>query len=114
MKIVITESFEREFYKLFKYSFLINNLVEKLKTKQHTLINLIYPYRKFKYKIFNISIRWVVFVGLENKIVPIYIAKKKDKIRWYNIKVDKDFLKILDSILKNTKTDLRYNKYKVY
>jgi len=51
MKIYITKSFEIMFLKEFNFENLLANFIELLKHKNHTLIDLRFPYKKFRYNI---------------------------------------------------------------
>ncbi len=95
MKVIITKSFKDKYLKKFKNYFEIKDLVDILLKKEKNFISLHFPFLKFKNKINKVSFRWVIFLFMEEKIVPIFIALKKDKSKWENIfwKKNKDFLK---------------------
>jgi len=84
-KIIITKRFEEKYLKNMKKYFSVNKFVEILKSKKHNFISLQNPFEKFKLKINWVDFRWVIFLVLEDKIVPMLIYLKKDKINWVNI-----------------------------
>ena len=84
-KIIITKRFENKYLKKFKKYFSINKFVEILKSKKYKFISLQNPFEKFKIKINGVNFRWVVFIILWNKIIPLLIYLKKNKNNWENI-----------------------------
>jgi hypothetical protein len=86
MKVVLTQRFKDEYLKpLLKY-FTKEDLVRHLKERNHKFISLHYPYFKLKNKINNFSIRWVLAVIQDERIIPLMIFTKKDKNYWDNIR----------------------------
>jgi len=78
MNVILTESFLKKYKKDFrKYNFKISDLLKELKNVK--LITLKQPYYKVKFKINTISIRGVVFLNINNKILPVFLVLKKDK-----------------------------------
>jgi len=114
MRIVITKTFEKDFIKVLKYRNFLNDFSDLLKKKSHTFIDLKDPYKKFKYKIWNISLRSILFFSFENKIIPIFIAKKSDKKDWYNIILDNRFNDILKQKLLLVKDDIQKWNFEIY
>jgi hypothetical protein len=51
MKIFITKSFKEKFLKEFKYESILKDFISLLLIKNHNLINLKHPYKKFRYDI---------------------------------------------------------------
>jgi hypothetical protein len=114
MRIIITNSFKKDFLKILQFNSFIDDFILLLKTKKHKFIDLKSPYKKFKYKIWNIHLRSILFYSFENKIIPIFIAKKSDKINWKNLILDWYFEKIIEKKLKQVKTDLIKWDFKYY
>jgi len=110
MKVLITERFEKKYYKKFQNHFTLNTLSIFLKSKSHTLILLHSPFQKFKGKVWNSEIRWVAVV-IKNTIIPITIFLKKDKSLWENISWKTQESLILEEYDFATK-DVREKKYK--
>lgn len=95
MEILITNNFKKDFLKLLKYEAFLEDFIQLLKEKNHKFIDLKYPYKKFKYKIGNISLRSILFMKIENKIIPIFIVKKSNKRLWNNIILNSNFEELL-------------------
>lgn len=113
MKIVITKTFEKDFYNIFNSSKLMKFFVEKIKISK--LINLNTEYKKFKIDILNQSIRWVVYIENKQKFyIPIFIIKKSDKKYWMNLVLTKEILAILDLKFQKSIIDLNLNNFKIY
>ncbi len=95
MEVLITKTFKKKYIKKYEKYFKISDFVDILKNKYHTFIELHNPFLKVKNDINFVSFRWIIFTFKENKIVPIFIALKKDKKFWENITwgKDKDFIK---------------------
>ena len=90
-----------------KYEAFLDNFIKLLEEKNHTFVNLKYPYKKFKYKIANISLRSILFMNVKNKIIPIFIAKKTNKKLWYNIILDSNFEELLEKKLVSINYDIK-------
>ncbi len=86
MKVIITNSFFKNFYKKHKKNFSLLDLAENLQKKEYRFINLHFPFLKVKQKINKVDFRTIVFIRNEkNAIIPIAIFLKKDKKWWENI-----------------------------
>jgi len=113
MKVIITNTFKKDFYNIFNYSKLMIFFIEKIKKTK--LINLNTEYKKFKIEILNQSIRWIIYIENQDKyFIPIFIVKKSDKKYWMNLMLTKDVLAILDVKLQKATIDLNFKRYKVY
>lgn len=113
MNIILTNSFIKKFKKDFrKYHFSIYELINQLKKSKP--LNLEKPYSKVKLKLNNISIRWIVLININNKLLPIYLVLKKDKTKWENLLIDKDIDKILKKILLEINEDLKTQNFIEY
>jgi hypothetical protein len=89
-EIIITNRFKEKYMKwLIKY-FTLNKFISVLKSKNHNFVSLHNPFEKYKIKINWVNFRGVVFILLWNKIIPLFIYLKKDKINWMNINWEKD------------------------
>ena len=105
MQIIITNTFKNDFLSIFKFQQLFDKFLVVIKNKAHKLIDLKYPYKKFKCDIWNITVRWIVFISNEN-IIPIYIVKKSNKQYWENLILNKEIMLLLEIKLKFSKLDL--------
>ena len=114
MKVIITKSFEKDFLKILKYKTFLVDFSKLLKDKSYKFIDLKYPYKKFKYKISNISLRTILLCNLDNNIIPIFIAKKSNKKDWYNIILDQQFEFLLEKRLLNIKKDMKEWNIKIF
>jgi len=113
MKIIITKTFEKDFYNIFNSYKILDFFVKKIKTTN--LISLNNEYKKIKFDLFNQSIRWIVYIENDNLIyVPIFIVKKFDKKYWMNLILTKDLLSILNLKFEKSIIDINSNNYKVY
>ena len=84
-KVIITNRFEEKYLKSLKIYFWTEEFVKILKSKKHNFIFLQDSFEKFKIKINWVHFRWVVFFILQDKIIPLFIYLKKDKLKWENI-----------------------------
>lgn len=84
-QVYLTNRFQKQYLKKFIKYFSKEDFVKQLKIKEHTLIDLHFPYMKLKNKIWNIVIRWIIFIIFDKNIVPIILFLKKDKHFWENI-----------------------------
>ena len=89
-KIIITNRFKEKYLKPLKKYFTQEKFIEILKSKKHNFIIIQDPFEKFKIKINWVDFRWIVFLLLWNKIIPLFIYLKKDKIHWMNVNWLKD------------------------
>jgi hypothetical protein len=85
----------------------LDNFTKLLQEKNHTFIDLKHPYKKFKYKIWNISLRSILFMNVKDKIIPIFIAKKTNKKLWNNIILDSNFEELLYNKLFSINNDIK-------
>ena len=79
MIVIITDSFKKDFLKILKFDSFIDDFVWLLKTKKHKFINLKNPYKKFKYKIWNLHLRSILYFSFENKIILFLYQKNQIK-----------------------------------
>ncbi len=113
MKIIITKYFEKNYLKKFKKYFSLKEFLEIIETKQHTFISLHEPFFKFKNNINWVAFRWIIFISIQNNLVPLSVFLKKDKKLWENISwqttediIEKDFEK--------TKVDIKNWDYEIF
>ena len=111
MNIIITKNFRKDFNKIFKDKYIIDFCKNFLYLKE---INLDFPYKKYKFNIAWINIRWVYIISIKNIILPIFITKKSDKKYWMNLVTNKDFLKILKLKYQKWLIDFENNEFKIY
>jgi len=113
MKIIITETFEKNFLKEFKkYNFKLENFVEIL--RKTNLINLKEPYFKIKLSLNNVSLRWIVIKNDIWKIIPVFIVLKKNKVLWDNLVLNKKVLEKIDSLMWKMSKDFEENDFEEY
>ena len=114
MQIIITESFWKDFLKILKFESFLVDFIRTIKNKKHTLIDLKFAYKKFKYRVWGISLRSIFMYKKEDVIIPIIIAKKSDKNLWDNLILETRFNKILDKKGENILLDIKNWKYTAY
>lgn len=112
MKIIITDTFSKNFLNKLKKYFSIWELVDELK-KEKINIKLKDPFYKIKLKLNLVDFRGVVLLVFDDKIVPLMLYLKKDKQNWENIIWSKYKAKILENQNKISK-DLEDWKFKIY
>jgi len=78
MKIIITETFDKNFLSKLKKYFSVLELVNELK-KEKSNIKLKDPFYKIKLKLNLVDFRGVVLLVFDDKIVPLMLYLKKDK-----------------------------------
>lgn len=101
MKIIFTQSFSKNFLNKYDKYFSKQDFIDKINLKFHTLIDLSYPYFKFKLNLNSVNFRWVLAILLieeqwEKFLLPLNIFLKKDKKNWENIFWNKDWKDILE------------------
>lgn len=94
MNIIITKNFKKDFNKIFKWSKDI--VLFSLKLKKTQIINLDYPFKKYKFSFLNINVRWILIFEINNNYLPIFIVKKSDKKSWMNLIITNSIKKILE------------------
>lgn len=112
MKILITNSFLKDFEKTIKLKNWLNIFLQKL--KESNIFRLNDETKKFKFYISNISVRGIVFINEYNIGIPILIVKKSDKKYWSNLVLNKEIEDILKIKLVDMNSDLIKWKYKKY
>ena len=106
MIIFITKSFREDFLSVFRFERFLKDFTETLKKKEHTLIDIHIPYKKFRYNIGGISIRGIVYTSW-NTYIPLFIGKKSDKKSGYNLIWDSKFEKVIEQKLSKALQDIR-------
>lgn len=114
MNLFITKSFENIFIKEFHFESILQDFIKILSEKSHNLITLKFPYKKFKYDMWNLTVRGIIFCWIENTIIPLFIARNSDKKYWNNLILDSKIEKILEDRLNKLKNDLENNNFKNY
>lgn len=112
MNIIITETFKSEFISIFKSEVLISWFCEKIKWTK--FINLNFPFKKIKFKYVWIDIRWIIFIWINDKILPIFIVKKSNKKYWNNLVLNKMIKDISKIKLNNCLSDIDNNNYELH
>lgn len=104
---------KKEFYKIFIKKSDLNKFCNK--TKIWNFINFKIPYKKYKFTISWISIRWIIVIH-DNRVsvIPIFIIKKSDKTYWNNLIFNKKMDNILNLKYDKAIQDIENNDYKVY
>jgi hypothetical protein len=76
------------------------------KLREISLISLWDNLHKFKFYVTTVSIRWIVFININNSYIPIIIAKKADKNLWENLILNNSLRILLDTKFRKMKLDL--------
>lgn len=112
MKIIITVSFKSDFKEIFSNYRFLDIFIKKL--KETRLISLNTDLYKFKFYIKMMSVRWIIFLNINNTYIPILITKKSDKNIWENLILNKNIKAILDTKFKKMKEDIQNKDYDIY
>ncbi len=112
MKIVITNTFKKDFLKIFLHEKMINIFINKL--KESNLIYLNSNIFKFKFHIRTLSVRWILLVNINDKYIPILIVKKSDKQFWQNLVFDKKLENKLLTIIPKIENDILENNFTTF
>ena len=113
MNIIVTKTFEKEFYKIFNKKIELSSFCNKIKIWK--FINLKIPYQKYKFSISWISIRWIIVIHNDKiNIIPIFVIKKSDKTYWDNLILNKEIDNILNLKYDKAISDIRDNNYTSY
>ena len=112
MNIVITDTFKKEFISMFKSDVLIWKFCKKINKSK--VINLDYPLDKIKFNFIGISIRWLIYISIKDKVLPILIVKKSNKKYWNNLILNNEIKKICKVKLGKCLDDFDEGKYKMY
>lgn len=112
MKIIITKTFLKDFKEVFYDEKFLWIFFRKLKEKK--LIFLTDKLYKFKFYIKTISVRWVIFINVNNVFIPILLVKKSDKNIWENLILNKSIKEIIDTKLLKMWKDLKSWDYQVF
>lgn len=130
MLIIIPSFFHKEFQWIFPSDKYLIKFLVHLKEKEKDLIRLSSEYKKYKFNLIKLSIRWIIYIEtIESnwKLIyqPIWIDKKSSKesqswkrwkVWWYNIKLDKKTISFLSLRVLKLKEDLinwTFNRYEV-
>jgi len=112
MKIIIIDSFKKDFEKEFKqYHLKTDDLIEIIRNTK--FITQTHPFYKIKIKVKQIHLRWIVFKK-DNQIIPIFIVMKKDKKYWENLVLNEYTLKIINHLFKKYSFDLNNKKFEEF
>lgn len=69
---------------------------------------------KFKFYIKMVSVRWIVFLNINNTYIPILISKKSDKNTGENLVLNKEIKSILDTKFKKMREDIQNTNYDIH
>ena len=113
MKIIITQTFEKWFFKEFKkYNFTLLNFINTLKkTKQ---ICLKEPYFKIKINLDWVSLRWIFIKNDIWNIIPLFLILKKNKNIWSNLVLNKKVLEKIDILFEKMIKDFKKGNFNEY
>jgi hypothetical protein len=84
------------------------------KVNETKLIFLSDELYKFKFYIKTVSVRWIIFLNIENAFIPILITKKSDKNYGNNLILNKDIQNILETKFQKMTKDLENNNFDTY
>jgi len=105
MKIIITSSFKKQFFKDFKnHNIEIETFVNKLKILKPIFLK--YPFYKTKFDICWVSFRGIVVINDLWNMLPLFFVLKKDKKLWENIILDKETLIKINILFQRYSHDL--------
>ena len=112
MKIIITKTFLKDFKEVFYDEKFLNIFLKKVnETKLIFLTDELY---KFKFYIKTISIRWIIFINIDNIFIPILLVKKSDKNIWENLILNKSIKQIIDTKFWKMWKDLQNMDYEIF
>lgn len=108
MNIIITDTFKKDFLKIFKLKDLdlFSQQIQYSKS-----ITLKEPYQKYKFYISGIAIRGVFIVLVQDHYLPIFIVKKSDKNYGNNLILSKELIKILSLKYQKAIEDIKNKKH---
>jgi hypothetical protein len=84
------------------------------KLKETNFIFLENRLYKFKFYIKTVSVRWIIFLNVNDFYIPILLTKKSDKNIWENLILNKHIKEILDTKLNKMAKDLISNDYEIF
>jgi len=112
MTIRITKTFEKQFQKLFqKSNFTIQDFINLI--QQTKVIQLEQSFIKIKIQTQQYSLRglWVI---KSNILIPFFIVKKNNKLRWDNLVLNKATLQKINILMWKFQRDFENRNYKDY
>ncbi len=109
--IILTETFKDNFFDIFKHKLFFEEFCRKLSQKSHKLIDLKYPYKKCKFEINYVSVRWIILISKDSDLIPLFVIKKKNKKMWDNLVLDKETMKYIESLLPKILNDIKNYKF---
>jgi hypothetical protein len=98
MDILISNTFIKDFNKIIKLNDWLNSFLLELKKIEKNIIKLSNNLFKYKFYVWNLSIRWVLILEISDKNIhiPCLIFKKSDKNYWNNLILTKEIEKLID------------------
>ncbi len=114
MQILITDIFKQDFKKIFNSDLLIENFWLVILSKNHKAIKLKYPYYKMKIKYIWIDLRIIIYVWLNQVLIPVFITKKHNKKYWMNLIFDTKIEKIIDKKYQLSMVEIDNNNFQIY
>ncbi len=111
MNVIITDTFKKDFCKIFSEK-VLKNFSEKLKST--SIINLDYPYKKYKITLENIATRWIYIISINKFFVPIFIVKKSDKKYGSNLIITKEISLILKLKYEKNIENIRNDQFQIF
>lgn len=112
MKIIITASFKKDFKDVFSNQRFLDIFIKKLKETKFIWLGM--NLYKFKFYIKMLSVRWIIFLNINDSYIPILITKKSDKNIWENLVLNENIKNILDTKFKKMKEDVQNKDYDIY
>ena len=112
MNIIITETFKKDFLKIFKSELFLENFSQNLKNIKS--IKLTSPYNKFKLQMWWIHLRWIYIILLQNKYLPIFVVKKSNKKYWNNLLINNKNIYFYKLKYEKSINDIENNNFKIY
>ncbi len=109
-KILISNSFEKEFKKL-NLPITIERFIKMIKVYKFIFLDGEF----YKVKLYNPSLRWVVYFDKDKKlIVPVLLFKKTDKKYGENLILNDKIFKKIDTMFGKISQDIKEGNYKIF
>ena len=115
MKILLTQTVEKELIKTFSSQKSVDFFIKKIKENNQDTIYIQRPFVKIKVGVFWLSLRVVwEYRKVWGQLVIILIIKKSDKRYWNNLLWSKEIKQKVCWTLWKIAKDISLNNYKIY
>jgi hypothetical protein len=115
MKIIITNTFKKDYYKfIWKnvncWLFRISSVIHKVILTQKIFLKR--PYLKLKFNFCNKAVRLLI-INKKDVIIPIFITDKNDKKYWYNM-IWKNISSLAKKLSEKFYLDIEKNNFDIF